>query len=334
MMNEKNLNEDLGYRRHPAIANSDLKHLHSPRTFYAYKQGLLEKQDKKEHQTVGILFEKFLKSNLEDFTKEYIVEPDCEIPSNAKQREAVLAMGQGINYEKAYAAYYAKPNADKAKELYDKYKEYIDFLKKSNGKETISRDLFNSLVSMKNSIITDPIYTNMFYSKGVEVLSSLQIGIDFPVERWGIQWKGELDWLVLDHIRKVAYVVDLKTTSKYISFFHYETKRYKYYRQMALYRILTEEYLKSIGKEDWQIYTRFVVVETIGMYEAAVIPIPHNVLIIGEQELEEAADIIKWHEENGWEKRRSQIMNEGLLILDWTSLGMYEEPVEEDENDS
>ena len=334
-MKEENSEEVLGYRKHQAVANSDIKYLHSPRLFKAHKDGLLPATSSSP-QTFGTWFEDFLTLSEQEFNDIYIVEPvwgEGEKPNSPNKENFVQwYLTNGDIYE-AYLNSYKVSNKDiengiykiKANDLYESLKRYITFIEEAQNKVPIDAKSFSTLVVMKDNILCDVAYNNMMDSKGKEIIHQLEIGVNFPVTHYGINWKGKLDWLILDHVNSIAYVVDLKTTSSPISFFHYEVNKYKYYRQIALYRILVEAYLDQRNLHGWTIATRFVAVETTGINEAAVIPIPFNMLKVGYQELEEAAETIKWHYANGWNTRRSQANNNGLLLLDWTSLYSYQE---------
>ena len=278
----------------------------------------------------------------DEFDDKYVVEPDCELPSSEKQIEFCNdIVFRAMTVDEAYVNNYTlseKVIAEgkykaKAQELADKLSGYISFLERTINKIVVPQSVMSKVISMRINLMADEVYDKMMYPEGKEVITSLQLGTSSPITFWGIEWKGELDYLVLDHVNEVAYVIDLKTTSKPLAYFHYEVKKYKYYRQLALYRKMVEQYLEDRNLFGWTVYTRFFVVETTGSHEAAVIPIPYNVLKVGEQELEEAAETINWYRHHGWSKYRSQVNNEGLLLLDWTSLGMYEPEVTEEDDE-
>lgn len=285
---------------------------------------------------MGTLFEEFLNSELDDFRDKYAVAPEMAVPSNASQSKTVESLAAGASDKDAWVAgYRSKFDPAKLQELKDKYEEYITFKIEAKDKPIIPNQVYNKIVQMHNNLIMDEAYQATFFGEGKEIIRSKRLGVDSPITLWGIEWKGELDYLIYDHVNKIIYVVDLKTTSSPIAYFHYAVKKFKYYRQLALYKRLIQEYIKGTDKEDWEIRVRIAVVETTGFHEAAVTPIPSNVLETGYTELEESAELIKWHRANGWNQRRSQANNNGLLLFDWYETGLYEEAeiIEEDEAD-
>ena len=331
-MNDQNLNENLGYkdsyRTHSAIANSDLRYLHSPKLFKAYKEGLIEKPEPKSYQEIGMLFEDFaFQLDNESFYNKYIVQPEhMSAPESKNQKNFVYYIViQKTSVEEAYlnsfkvseSAQKTGKYKEKAQALYNSLKDYIEFEKKAEEKKVISAKDFNKIKQMFLNLAEDEAFKRMT-EKATEIKKSLVLGTEEPVTIFGIPWKGELDIVYLDHKDKIAYLCDIKTTSTPLGYFQYDIVRYKYYRQLALYRMLLQNH---IG-EEWTILTRIIAAETTGMHETAVIPIPHDVLKKGEEELSEAADTIRWYRENGWEKRKSQVQNEGLLIYNWDELNM------------
>ncbi len=352
MMTEKNLNEPRGqteflnmfevqtdvptYRAHPAIANSDLKYVHNPSLFKANKEGLLVKEDK-AFQIIGRAFEDYLNigikhSNEDFYSKYFVLSNTIQKPGSPNQ---TLFCEQLANMElfdeqdiiEAYAAYYSKPDPKKAVELYNSLNDYIVYLVEKKKRVVLEESVLASIKQMYENTISMNLYNEMFKEKGIEIFASKQLGIDSPITIYGIQWKGELDYLIFDHINSEIYIVDVKTTYRDLAFFGWEIKKWKYYRQLAHYRNLVKEFIKGTKYEKWFIYTRILVAQTSGKYETAVIPIPDSILEEGERELEQAARTIKYYQDTNFQCRLNQ-KPDGLLYIDWDKIQIINEPEE------
>lgn len=332
MTTETNYKENLGYRQHSAIANSDLAYLYNPKKFKANKEGLITKTEK-DFQTIGTAFEDWLnvgiKHTEEDFfNKYYILNSSLETPGHPNQTQFCQILFNKEFFDEndiveAYGQSYSKPDETKALELYNKLSAYISFLSDSKGKIILKEDEFETIKRMKESAISLPVYKELFDTNGLEILPSKTLGIEKPINIYGINWKGELDYLIFDHINKEIYIVDVKTTGFDLAFFGYSIKKYKYYRQLANYYNLVKEFIKDTKYENWFIYVRILAVETTGYNDAAIIPIPANILEKGFQELEEAAEIIKQYRISDFTLRQYQ-KADGSMFIDWNKLDIIE----------
>jgi hypothetical protein len=338
MTTETNLKEFLGiqtqsitYRNHPAIAHSDLSYLSSPSLFRRYKNGELEKDDK-SFQVIGKMFEDYMVMDEEDFNNKYVAIPvDLKTPSSEEQKNFVAhLMNCPIHtddvifeaYEYSYNNNF-KPDTKlkKAQELYASLEEYFEFEKDNRIKVPASN--FSTITSMAFNLKQHPVYKELFESKGCEVIYHLTLGIDKNVEIDGINWKAELDFVIIDHINKYIYLIDLKTTSSSLSSFQYSIKQYKYYRQLAHYYRMLQEYFKGTEYETWPILVRIMAVETTYDNEAAFYPIPFKILQIGLNELNSYTPKIKFYQNTNYTKYFEE-NDSGLFIIDWDKLKIEE----------
>lgn len=322
-MNEENLNKTRGYRDHPHISNSDLRYLHSPQSFYAAKAGLIEQSPPADHQILGTAFEDILVNdgNLPDG---YMVKPDMVFPSSPAQHKFVEMMLDGNDAVSAYKmSYVAKGKEDtiekKALDLYDSLKDWITFQTTCKNKIVLDQTDVDKLQKMYLSTISYPLY-NQLFNKDLIVKHRVQIT---DLQHWNISWKGELDFLIIDEHNEIVYIIDLKTTSSHIGTFHFDVVRYRYYRQLALYRLLARHKMCSIDeKYKHYVYaTRILAVQTVEPHEAAMIVITNNVLQKGEEELEKAAKIVRHYQSTNYTSRHNASISG--LQFDWEETRLF-----------
>lgn len=327
MTTEKNLKENRGYeeyRQHPAIANSDLKYLHSPRLFKLNKEKKIDEEDT-EYFGFGTLVDNYILSQ-ETFDDKYFLMPDIETPGSPKQTAFVESIIDGFTPVEAYCANYADKgeakNAEEAKKLLEKLKPYLELQETLKTKTPYTQtewDKLNTIVqnARANKQIDKLLFNPEF---GTITFSHLQIT---GVELFGIQWKGELDRVVVDTVNKEIYNIDLKTSSSTIDGFKWSYKKYYYYRQQALYReLLKAELIKRgiIDADDIDNYiikTRCIMLQSSYLNEAFCIPVPEDILQKGLEELKEAAEKIKFYDTHGWDYTVSYHKNNGLEVLEW-----------------
>lgn len=159
MTEETNYNESPGYRAHPAIANSDLKYLHTPKLFQLNKQRKLVEEEEDYHR-IGSMVDEFL-LNREEFNDKFILTPDLDFePSSPNQHgivDYILDLDDPLNPSKedmitAYAQNYSKPSEDKALKMYADLQPYINFRVKAEGKSEYSQQEWEDLqVTVRNA---------------------------------------------------------------------------------------------------------------------------------------------------------------------------------------
>lgn len=318
----------MDYRNHPAIANSDLKYLSSPKKFKLYKDKKLEEEPQEDYEKLGTLIDLYLLDKKEFEEKCYVVTDTYTKPSSPNQHQFVEAYMSGETAPNAYLQSYKVSKSDlengnyitKAGELYGQLKRHIEVLTIANNKTIVSAEDYMLLSSIEMNVFNHAAACKFLMKpdKGWEVIKHLRI-VDVPY--FDIKWKGELDLVIIDHINEIVYSLDLKSTS-FLSSFPYQYRKYRYERQQALYEILLKHYIsKRFPDKNWVIKTRVIAIETNNMNEIAVIPIPNDVLEKGREQLIESAAIIKWHQDNNlWDYPISYYQNEGLQLVDWENV--------------
>ena len=335
-MTGQNLNESLvyldtvEYRQHPDIANSDLKYLKSPKKFKLYKEKKLEEESPEDYQKLGTLIDLFLLDKAKFAEKCYVVEDAYTTPSSPNQNNFVDLYLQGLSASDAYLNSYKVSEKDiksgdyytKATELFNSLERHLEVLKLAKTKTIVDAKDYALLCNIELAVVNHVEANRLLLSpdKGWEVIKHFRrTGVNY----FDVDWKGELDVVILDHINMIAYNVDLKSTS-YLSSFEWDYKKYHYERQQALYEILLKDFLKEkfpLVHEKWVIKTRVIAVETTGLNEVAVIPIPSTVLEKGREQIVESAATIKWHRDNNlWDYPMSYYQNEGLQLIEWENV--------------
>jgi hypothetical protein len=116
--------------------------------------------------------------------------------------------------------------------------QYWRELKESNGKIILSDDLSQIINQITNSLLTHPHTANLFKDKtGFNGEREVDIVYQFPIYfRIGdVYCKALLDMIRIDHINKVIYPIDIKTTKEYITNFNRDIKRWRYDIQASFY---------------------------------------------------------------------------------------------------
>lgn len=339
MTTEKNSNENPGfqmtqmtkqqkYRAHPAIANSDLRYLSNPRLFQLYKQRQVAGETKDYYQ-FGSLVDDYLLSSQEEFDDKYVLQTEMDTPGSPNQKkfvELIMAHEGDLNTADITAYHsqcYSKGDEAKAVKLYGELKEYIDFQKIIETKSVYTEDDLETLNNILQNCRANKKVNKLLFEEeiGVITLSHKQIT---NKELFGINWKGEMDRIVIDTVNKVIYNIDVKTSSKSLDSFAYYYMVYNYDRQQALYRELFKQELVDVGIiddiDEYMIKTRCIYISSQNINQVACIPIPESVLQNGLDKLKDAAAKIKYHNENGWDNTVSYMKNDGLDLLDWEEL--------------
>lgn len=318
--------EDNAYRRHPSIANSDLKYIESPRLFQLNKAQQLQYEESKA-MSFGSFIDDYLLSP-DVFNKKYMMDEDIEKPTSPNQvqfldlvmqHEGELTNDDLSNY---HAQCYTRTSESAAVKLYKSLEDYIDFIDRSKDKVLYSEDDLEKAKYIVANIQQHKLLNDWIFNtdaKNQAHFTQLEI---VDKEIWGVSWKGKLDKVIVNFEDNTILNLDLKSTSKSIASFHYYYRNRKYYRQQALYRKLLLQHLvdQKIIKDpaQWIVKTRIMLVQSVPMHECAAVAVPERVLQEGEEELKECADLIKYYNNNGWDQTKSYKENNGLELYDWS----------------
>jgi hypothetical protein len=277
-----------------------------------------------EAQEDGNLIDMYLLERYKFNETTHIVDTAITTPNSSNKESFCHLVFEGMTPPEAYLLSYKVSKKDiesgvyaiNANDLYNELKDYIGLKRIQQTKRIVYPDELTMLSEIELAIANHSL-ANRFINipdKGWEVVSQLVItDVDFM----GVKWKGKLDRVIIDHINQIIYNIELKST-KGQQYFVWDYKKYKYYRQQALYELLLQNAYKHLLEKGYVIKTRVIAVEKSFPYDVRVIAVPHHVLQAGIDELVDAAAIISWHEYNDkWDKTISYYINDGLEVIQW-----------------
>jgi hypothetical protein len=224
------------YRSYPAINYSLLAKLdRSPRT-------VLQEEKSSEALSFGSLVDCLLTSP-EEVDKRFIKVPESAPTGQLLTYTEYLAGLYELSddaYNQAYVVSQAKKDSpEKMKEKFDLIgKPYYDFLKSSNDKMVIPREMWMRAETASNTLKTHE-FTQRWFSPGYEEEILYQLPIAFKadvLEYKDVEFKCLLDLIKVDHLTKTIRPRDIKTTSESIMYWYDNSFfKWKYYLQAALY---------------------------------------------------------------------------------------------------
>lgn len=123
--------------------------------------------------------------------------------------------------------------------------EYYDFLKSNQNKIIIDQKTAEDAFKCVEALKTDPITRDYFMVSPIEnreILYQLQFVSKDQLS--GIEYKGMLDLVIIDHKNKLIYPCDLKTT-KSIYTFEDSFYNFRYYIQAEMYTSLLRDVISN-----------------------------------------------------------------------------------------
>jgi hypothetical protein len=133
-----------------------------------------------------------------------------------------------------------------------------------------------------------------------------------------LECKGLIDRLILHKDKKVASLIDLKTTSKPIANFQKTVEYYRYHRQLSWYMRAVLKFLEDKGEnpDEWSIVTNIVAVETTGLHECFVFELSKDSIVTGMSEIGNLLVRIAYATHtNNW-SQPIEAGNNGVITLD------------------
>ena len=270
----------------------------------------------------------------EEFQKDYVVWNKSR-PTSAQQEKFCQALASTVEIEpnraiiSAYKEAYSTAGKSEDKMLSEglkivsTMKEYIDFLKETDGRIMISPYEMNMLEKIRRNIgshkIAGKIINSDYGSTKYENWHEFHINWTYYVEMAaGIDCKSLLDGLSLDYENKKAIIYDLKTTAK---LWHFEEsiETYDYLRQLAYYTMATKWYLKNEYNENpekWSFEYFIIGIDTTGSSEIRVFRIDAKKVETRNDIIHDALRAIFWHQATDkWEHSREYYEGDGSESL-------------------
>lgn len=200
----------------------------------------------------------------------------------------------------------------------DTLQKYWDYLVESQGKFKLSIEDKEIADRCVLSIQKHDMANELLFGSALsDTYEELDIVWDHPSFKF--KMRSIIDKLIVDTYSKTITMVDLKTTSKNVHQFKDAYEKYKYYRQLALYRQAVIWYCKNILKldlEGWSFIDLIVAVQTTGNNECAVYSPSKEDLERGTNENYALLKRMEWHfNEDKWEYPKEYYDNKGIITL-------------------
>lgn len=277
----------VDYKTISALNQSTLKQiLVSPKSYVEAKERQLARVESTEqHFMFGSLVDMMLTESKEDFDKKYAVIPDDTGVSEtiAKIVKGVydeindtfdLAWGTLEDYPEQilkhcnYELYQSRwKDETRINKIVEQGSKYFDILKKCGTKTIITESEYAKAVNCVMALRSDK-HTGKYCQKKSNDPKILIIDKHVIMfEHEGLEFKGEIDRIIVNHKEKTITPIDFKTTSKSVLNFENSFWHFRYDFQAAVYMLgLTKdksERLKSYYEEGYSFKPMlYIVVET------------------------------------------------------------------------
>jgi hypothetical protein len=254
----------IDYQTISALNQSTLKQiLISPQAYIKAKERQLARVESTEqHFVFGSVVDMLLTESKEDFDKKYAVIPDDTGVSETIAKIVKAIYDSAVDEDKLYDAdiKYTPTNLEDYPEQilkhcnYELYQsrwkdetrinkiveqgsKYFDILKKCGTKSIITETEYAKAVNCVMALRSDK-HTSKYCQKksnnpDIEIINKHVV----VFEHRGLEFKGELDRVIVDHKEKVIIPIDFKTTSKSVLNFENSFWFYRYDFQAAVYSL-------------------------------------------------------------------------------------------------
>lgn len=239
------------YRAYPAVNVSTLKQLYNPRWIKWRLDNPDAEDEEKSHFRVGGAIDTLM-TNKDEFNNLYVVE-DMDRPRGLMGIFIdhlplhITDFSHPDEYEEAYIrSGYVIPRSLVIKRFWEN-QSYVDYFmsrKRSQGKTIITADEQLQVEHSVEQIINNPFVRPFFKNIDPDIQLLHQAIVLFTYD--GVECKGAIDGLLINHKEKLIEPFDLKTTAKSVLSFPSVYFQLGYYLQGAFY----VEGLKKIFETD------------------------------------------------------------------------------------
>lgn len=276
------------YKNIQALNQSILKKiLFSPQEFKKAQNRQNNEESSQDHFVFGTMVDIMLTGTKQEFDEKFIKVSGDVYPSESIAKivqgvfdEVVSNQGEDIDFfpldaysdkilqHCKYQDYYNNlKDETRINKIVNAGSDYFEILQNCLGK-TIVNDLeyakaVNCVMALKADDYTKK-YSDRNYIKHNKEDLEYQDKVVITFEYKNLNFKGELDRVVLDHDKKLIIPIDFKTTSKNIYGFKYEFWKYRYDFQAAVYHygLRQQDYIKELFKVGYNISNfLYIVVE-------------------------------------------------------------------------
>lgn len=329
----------MEYREIKALSQSSLKLLdQSPKYFYDTVErwliGEIElpQDDPSSAQIVGDMVDIRLTKSLEELTNKYSSVTNAPTGQMLDfVNESYRLIKLGVNPKEAAQQAYNTVGIkrDSLEKMMERFKIegklYYDSLVRAENKKVVPDNYFSLSERMVNDLRED-----RFTSKYVNQVSDFNIEVYHQVELQyeigGVETKGMIDKLIIDHKAKTILPIDYKTSSE--ANFRKSFIQYRYDIQAALYTELVREGYPIFIKLDGYELLPFMFIVCFSIQRnPEVWIVSENDLRVGREGgvrqgivykgYEQLIEDYKWHKHTGqWKYKKEVYDNQGVRILD------------------
>lgn len=354
MIHRSNREIERAYRDAEDISQSSLKLLMSGVGVYNNNEPEEKYYSEKQHFILGNAVDTIVTMGKEVFKKEYYVstlenKPSASIMSIVQEvydievglypklspldfsdergKEVILEVAEKQDFQRKWK------DETKYNKIIEQGSDYWNDLIASEGKQILSLEQYETVVNITASIFFNP-YTAKYFedSKEIDIYYQLPLHFKYECDNDLIDCKALLDMVIINHRDKTIQPIDIKTMGDYTINFPISFFRRRYDIQAAFY---TEAVMSSNRLSEYSKYTvlpfKFIVESTIEQGNPLVYTCTNDILDRGKygtpsQKIEghvlrgregfiHGLKLYKWHLENGFEKDKVVIENEGNLLL-------------------
>ena len=293
----------IDYQTISALNQSTLKKiLISPQEYIKAKERQLAKDESTEqHFVFGSLVDSLLTETKQDFDNKYAVVPD-----DTGVSETIAKIVKGVYddmYEKTptnledypgeilkhcnYELYQSRwKDETRFKKIVEQGSKYFDILKKCGTKTIVTESEYakavNCVMALRSDKFTGPYCQKKSSEDHIEIIDKHVVQFKYS----GLEFKGEIDRIIVDHKNQTITPIDFKTTGKSVLNFENSFWHFRYDFQAAVYdlglHLDKSERLQKYYQNGYSI-NRFlyIVVETYLNNNPMVFEITKTVLEVG-----------------------------------------------------
>ena len=193
--------------------------------------------------------------------------------------------------------------------------------------DKLQRDVASCIDAVNGNVKIRKLLHSQNFTDTIEYFNEQAVFIDIAVtlpngEVVVVPFKLKFDNYSINPEEKVVKLNDLKTTGKPCSYFmgnmvptlddkgkttgeqwcNGSFQNYRYYRQIAIYMLILQWYLKSQGYDGYNYEANMMVVESTPDFKSEVYPISQSYIKRGLIEFKELICRVAWHEYHGYDK--------------------------------
>jgi len=242
----------IDYQTISALNQSTLKKiLISPQEYIKAKERQLAKDESTEqHFVFGSLVDSLLTETKQDFDNKYAVVPD-----DTGVSETIAKIVKGVYddmYEKTptnledypgeilkhcnYELYQSRwKDETRFKKIVEQGSKYFDILKKCGTRTIITESEYakavNCVMALRSDKFTGPYCQKKSSDDHIEIIDKHVVQFKYS----GLEFKGEIDRIIVDHKNQTITPIDFKTTGKSVLNFENSFWHFRYDFQAAVY---------------------------------------------------------------------------------------------------